>query len=338
MKVLKVKIWKKILIGALVLLIGGIGFGAYSWFNRELPPISIADPGDGGERVMIDDIPANYFPAAGPGRHPAVILLGGSDGSLREFRNVYARALSAQGYSVLYPGYYMTREDNRSFNMVPLETFDRALEWLKDRGEVDPQRIGIIGHSKGAEAALLVASRHPEIKAVVAAMPSDVVWQGFDFNSTDMSKFSSSWSEDGRPVPFVKYKLLSWYEWFSSDALARMYRQSWEGSGAYPGAAIKLADIRSNVLLICGGDDMIWPSCPMAQKAREGLESARPGSVVLLTYPKAGHWAFGPAKNLNSYDERTLGQIGGTVGADLAARTDQWPKILDFLEREFTTK
>lgn len=327
------KVWKRLLLAVLVLLVGVAGVGAYFWFNRELPPISIADPGKGGERVMLGDVPANYFPAAGPGRHPALILLGGSDGSLREFRNVYARLLAAEGYSVLYPGYYMTREDNRSFNMVPLETFDRALEWLKGRPEVDGQRIGIIGHSKGAEAALIVASRHPDIKAVVAAMPSDVVWQGFDFNSTDMGKFSSSWSEGGRPVPFVKYKLLSWYQWFSSDALSRMYRQSWEQAASYPGAAIALDKIGGDVLLICGGQDMIWPSCPMAEKAKEKLEAAGAQSTTLLAYPDAGHWAFGPTKNLQAYDQRTLGQTGGTAETDLAARADQWPKLLGFLKQ-----
>jgi dienelactone hydrolase len=261
------------------------------------------------------------------------LLLGGSDGSLKESRNVYARALAAQGYAVLYPGYYRTREDNRSFNMVPLETFDQALAWMAARPEIDPSRIGIIGHSKGAEAALLVASRHPEIKAVVAAMPSDVVWQGFDFSATDMSKFSSSWSEDGRPVPFVKYELLSWYQWFGSDALTKMYRQSWEQAAAYPNSAIPVERLSGEVLLICGGKDTIWPSCDMALAAKKRLEADGKRSAALLAYPDAGHWAFGPVEKLHDSDQNMLGGTGGTAESDMAARRDQWPKIIEFLSR-----
>ena len=325
------KLWKKILLGIAIVLVGLVGVGAYFWFNRELPPISVAKPGPGGERVMLGDTPANYFPASGPGRHPAILLLGGSDGSLREFRNVYARALAAKGYAVLYPGYYMTRENNRSFNMVPLETFDQALAWMKARPEIDANSIGVIGHSKGAEAALLIASRHAEIKAVVAAMPSDVVWQGFDFNSTDMSKFNSSWSEGGQPVPFVRYKLLSWYQWFSSDALTRMFSQSWEQAAAYPNAAISVDQVKADLLLICGGQDMIWPSCSMARAAKKRFEADGQREAALLAYPEAGHWAFGPIDNLQSYDKSLLGEIGGTPASDMAALRDQWPKILDFL-------
>lgn len=325
--------WKKVIAGCMLLLLVAGATGAYFWFNRELPPIRISDPGPGGERVTLGDAPANYYPASGPDPHPAILLLGGSDGSLHKFRNVYARALAAQGYSVLYLGYYMTREDNRSFNMVPLETFDRALAWMSQQPEIDAKRLGIIGHSKGGEAALLVASRHLEIRAVVAAMPSDVVWQGFDFNSTDMSKFSASWSSGGKPLPFVKYKLLSWYQWFADDALSRMYKQSWELAEAYPGAAIPVDQIKGSVLLICGGQDMIWPSCDMAKAAKQRIEAGGTRKADLLAYPDAGHWAFGPIKDLEGYDQRGLGQTGGTAASDMAARQDQWPKVLDFLNK-----
>ena len=323
--------WKKILGGIILLLLLIGAAGAYFWFNREMPPIRIAEPGPGGKRVMLGDVPANYYAPSGSGPHPAILLLGGAEGSLRGFRNVYARALADQGYAVLYVGYYMTREDNRSFNLVPLETFDRALAWMPTQTAIDASRIGVIGHSKGGEAALLIASRHPEIKAVVAAMPSDVVWQGFEFASTDMSKLSSSWSAGGKPLPFVRYKLLSWHQWFADDALTRMYRQSWEAASAYPDAAIPMNQIDGELLLICGGQDLVWPSCDMAKAAKRRFEVGTARSAALLAYPAAGHWAFGPIENLAESDKRELGQTGGTAESDMAARKDQWPKLLKFL-------
>jgi uncharacterized protein len=331
-------LWKKIVVGVLLLLALAVGASAYFWFNRAPVPIRVAEPGVGGERILLGDVPANYFAPAKRGRHPAILLLGGSEGGLSETRNVYARGLAAQGYAVLYPGYYKTREDNRSFDMVPLETFDRALAWMAAHPEIDASRMAIVGHSKGAEAALIVASRHPEIRAVVAAMPSDVVWQGFDFNTTDMSKFRSSWSLKGEPLPFVRYKLLSWYQWFSSDALTKMYRQSWEQADRYPQAAIRVDQINAKILLVCGGNDLIWPSCDMARAIQARVPSARRESIALLSYPIAGHWAFGPVENLHRPDRENLGQMGGTADIDMAARNDQWPKLLAFLRQSFDAK
>jgi uncharacterized protein len=327
------KRWKKITLGAFVLILGIVVFGAYRWFHRELPPISVAEPGGGGQRIMLGDAPANYYRPTGAGSHPAILLLGGSEGSLREARNVYARALAAEGYAVLYASYYMTSESNRSLNMVPLETFDRALAWMSAQSEIDQTRIAIIGHSKGAEAALIVATRRPEIRAVVAAMPSDVAWQGFDTNATDMSQFSSSWSIAGRPVPFLPYETLAWHQWFSEDALIRMFRQSWAQSDRHPQSRINIGAIRAQMFLICGGEDMVWPSCDMARAIRSRAVQASHQEPVLLRYPDAGHWAFGPVSGLHRTDERGLGVMGGTAQSDMAARRDQWPKLLDFLDR-----
>lgn len=327
------KIWKKITLGVLILVLGVVGLGAYRWFNRELPPISIAEPGLGGQRVMLGNAPANYYRPTGDGPFPAILLLGGSEGSLRETRNVYARALAAEGYVVLYASYYMTSEANRSLNTVPMEAFDRALEWMAARAEIDGDKIAIIGHSKGAEAALLIASRHPEIRAVVAAMPSDVVWQGFDTNATDMSQFSSSWSIAGRPVPFLPYEMLAWHEWFSEDALIRMFSQSWAQSSRHPDSLIDVGTIRGRILLICGGEDKVWPSCDMARAVQSRTLQASLQKPVLLSYPDAGHWAFGPTSQLHRSDQRGLGVMGGSAQSDMAARRDQWPKMLDFLDQ-----
>ena len=101
------------------------------------------------------------------GRRPAsaIILLGGSEGGLQEGINARARLLQAEGYSVLYPGYYRTSEATKTFDMVPLETFDAALRYLQAREDIDTDRIGLVGGSKGAEGALLFASMRPEIVA-----------------------------------------------------------------------------------------------------------------------------------------------------------------------------
>lgn len=311
----------------LFVVLAFVGFGTWRYYNLEPRPIVVDEAGEGGERVMLGEVPANFYPGTGDGPRPGLLLLGGSEGGLKDYRNSIARQLAAEGYSVIYPGYFETREENRFFDMVPLETFDDALAWLAAREDVDPEKLGVIGHSKGAEGALLVASRRSDIRAVVAAMPSDVVWQGFDFYSADFEP-KSSWSANGEPLPHVEYIVPPWYEWMigGQDTLTKMYRDSWDARGQYPGSEIPVENISAPVLMVCGEQDTIWHSCDMGRSI-----AARAPNAELLVYEEAGHWAFGVPTGLTDEDEEALGESGGTPDTDLAARVDQWPRILEFL-------
>lgn len=318
----------KIAVGLIAVLALVVGFGFYRWYTMEPRPIIVAAPGANGVRVMIGDAPANFYAAADAGTRPGIVLLGGAEGGLKKIRNAYARQLAMEGYHVLYVSYFETRDDNRALDRVPLEIFDNAVTWLRKRPDVDPEKIAVIGHSKGAEAALLVASQDTRIAAVVAAMPSDVVWQGFSFNTSDMSQFGSSWTRHGEELSYVRYIVPPWYEWLSGGmgTLATMYRQSWDARRRYPGSDIPIRDIVAPILMVCGGRDSVWPSCLMARAARD-----RARITELLEYPEAGHWAFGPATGLEDSDKAYLGQMGGSADADLAARSDQWARVLRFL-------
>ena len=59
-----------------------------------------------------------------------------------------------------------------------LEYFRKATAWLRNHPRVSPDRIALVGGSKGAEAALLLASVYPDYRAVVAWVPAAHVWQG----------------------------------------------------------------------------------------------------------------------------------------------------------------
>ncbi|WBY18013.1 acyl-CoA thioester hydrolase/BAAT C-terminal domain-containing protein (plasmid) [Erythrobacteraceae bacterium WH01K] len=319
-------------IGCLSVISVLIAINAYLWFTREPTPIVIAEAGAGGDRVTINGFPANFYRGAGEGPRPAILLLGGSEGGLREYRNVFARQLAREGYSVLYQAYYSTTDDNKSFNMVPLETFDASLDWLETNPDIRAGPVGIIGHSKGAEAALLVASKDDRIGAVIAAMPSDVVWQGFDFDSIDMSQFSSSFAEGGEPVAYLPYATLGWHEYFTADEpRLEIFKLSRGLADEYPSAFIEVEEVAGPILLICGKDDTLWPGCRMAEAlARRSTSNSGPATEV-LAYDNAGHWAFGPAENISEGDAKFLGRMGADEKGDIAARKDQWSRILRFL-------
>ncbi|HEX5262377.1 MAG TPA: acyl-CoA thioester hydrolase/BAAT C-terminal domain-containing protein, partial [Phenylobacterium sp.] len=158
--------------------------------NAQAPRPQLANPAPEGVRVNEAGVFANYLPASGRGKHPGMIVLGGSEGGLGTGSLRDAKALQAHGFNVLQLAYFGAPEEPDDLADIPLETFDRGLAWLKARSEVDSRRIGVEGASKGAEAALLFAARRPEIKAVVVGMPSSVVWQGLRFTGPA----TSSWT------------------------------------------------------------------------------------------------------------------------------------------------
>lgn len=71
--------------------------------------------------------------------------------------------------------------DDEPFTSLPrfAEDIEAGLQWLRGQSEVDSERLAVIGHSVGAGAALLSATRQPQLRAVVSisafAHPSEVM-------------------------------------------------------------------------------------------------------------------------------------------------------------------
>ena len=112
---------------------------------------------------------SGWFIPAGD-RAPALAILHGW-GSNAGMMLPLARPLHEAGYAVLlFDARSHGRSDGDSFASLPrfAEDLEHAFRWLQARPEVDPRRIGVIGHSVGAGAALLTASRCPDVAVVVS--------------------------------------------------------------------------------------------------------------------------------------------------------------------------
>ena len=132
-----------------------------------LPWIEVGVPGPRGKRLFGWFIPAA---TAQGGAAPALAILHGWGGNA-EVMLPLARPLHEAGYALLFfDARSHGRSDGDSFASLPrfAEDLEHAVRWLKARPEVDPQRVGVVGHSVGAGAALLVASRSPGLAAVVS--------------------------------------------------------------------------------------------------------------------------------------------------------------------------
>jgi len=109
-----------------------------------------------------------------------VIVLGGLDGGLQEGS---AAALASEGFVALALGYFGPQPLFSEPIEIPLEYFAEALDWLKNQPFVTPNRVAVIGVSKGGELALLLGSTYPgDIKVVVGFAPSAVTWRGVSYN------------------------------------------------------------------------------------------------------------------------------------------------------------
>ncbi len=110
-------------------------------------------------------------PASGCGvPGPAVVVMHGWGGNAAMMLPL-ARPLHDAGFAALYlDARCHGASDDDSFASLPrfAEDLEHALDWLEQQEGIDPARIGVIGHSVGAGAALLAASRRPRLAAVVS--------------------------------------------------------------------------------------------------------------------------------------------------------------------------
>ena len=159
---------------------------------------------------QVKEFPGAVFATLpGSARRPAIILLGGSEGGGWVART-RSPAWASRGFAVLGLPYYSPGTGEReipelpaAFADIPVDRLNAAFEWLKQRPEVDASRVALVGGSKGAEFALIAASRFKWITSVVASVPSDVVWEGWGPGVQPGTR--SSFSLDGKPLPFVPY-------------------------------------------------------------------------------------------------------------------------------------
>lgn len=303
------------------------GIGVWLW-KPWMPPARLVDPGPTAVRVEHDGLLGNYYPAAASKPQPGILLLGGSEGGLGSAGSLKARSLQLAGYSVLHLSYFRGPGQSRVLENAPLEVFDRALNWLSRQPGVDSSRLAVIGSSKGAEAALLISTRHPNLRAVVAGMPSSVVWPGVDWEYGFGAGEGSSWSLGGRPMPYLPYG-----DFEFKTGIRSLYESGLAQLASHPNAVIAIERARSPVLLICGEDDSLWPSCPMARQVAARAAKLGGPKVELLAYRDAGHAVFGTPVSKDDPKRENLGRSGGSPEGNAFARDDGWPKVIAFLRR-----
>jgi dipeptidyl aminopeptidase/acylaminoacyl peptidase len=132
------------------------------------------DPGVEHRTVREQELVGHYYEPPGDGPHPGVVTFHGAGN--RPLRND-GRMLASHGIAtvaVRWFGEEAPLPDRLA--RVPIEDAGRAASWLRARETVRDGTVGLLGHSKGAEFALLAGSRADDVGAVVAIAPTAYVW------------------------------------------------------------------------------------------------------------------------------------------------------------------
>ncbi len=238
-----------------------------------------------------------------------ILFLGGSEGGIPHVE----RFLPENGYPTLALAYFKEKGLPENLESIPLEYFDKPIEWMQHNTHIPSTNIVVIGASRGTEVALLLGSLKPAVKGVIAISPSSVVWSGIPKDAS--SGACPSWTMDGKPIPYMPLD--------PNDITSGIYHyfvRSLARTNDVERAAIHVENIRGPILLASGQDDPICPAGEMANAICARLKDAGfKYKYTQLVYKNAGH----------TLNENFM--IGGTAEGNKEARIDLEKQILAFL-------
>jgi dienelactone hydrolase len=291
--------------------------GAYSWKNITASSFTVSVAASGRvlasaslsrgpsataitaerETVARAGFYGEFFSPAVPGRRPAVLVLGGSDGGLSlggPSTTLLAAMLAAHGYPALALAYFRAPGLPPALADIPLEYFAKALRWLRGQPHVDPGRVLALGISRGSEAALLVGAHYPGlVGGVIASVPNHVAG-------------GQSWTLHGQPLP---------------------------PGEVIPVERIK----GPVFLDCAGADHVLTSCPNAHAILRRLAAHHDPYRHVLYAYPAAGHGVgtlmpYEPVADTTSLQQFTQQQLAGTsADANPDAQAELWPRLLQFL-------
>jgi uncharacterized protein len=274
-----------------------------------------------------------FYPKGGENL-PPVIIIGGSEGGIW-LSETFGYPLAQEGFAALALPYWQYADLPDALKAIPLEYFDRAIDWVHNQPATKKEGVAMIGNSRGGEGALLIASHNPKVSAVVGAVPGDHVAPSIDWD--DWTNRTSAWTLNGDTLAYTsgtRYnEETGWGDYFEKLGEQKDYEE----------AAIKVEHINGPVMLISGGDDKIWPSQIMSDRMIERLRTYDfPYFNCHINFPEAGHKFVTPPRSYrkstgNRSDEGSKRKrynidFGGTPEANDRAQEEAWLHILNFLK------
>jgi len=274
---------------------------------------------------------------------PVIVVLGGSEGGLDTAEFLAAYYAGHTGFAALGLAYFGVDGLPDTLTDIPLEYFATALEWIASRSDLDATRVAVAGVSRGGELALQLGALHPELRAVIAEVPSGVRWGSAGFFDR------AAWTLGGASLPYMpnapdaEPSVETLPNGQTGYRLTPTFLASLEIATATERAAAEI-DVEHGgaaFLLLGGGDDGLWPSCALAQIAMDRLHAAGHDAMhddALVCYEDTGHFIGPPgwptAETYAYRDSRIGGAwmvLGGTPAGTAHAQRAMYERVATFL-------
>lgn len=269
------------------------------------------------------DLVANLFIPKTRRVERPILVLGGAWGEFC-WSNEVAALLAASGAVTLALAYFDWDGDHglpTAIADIPLEYVEAACDDLKRHPRAASDEIDIVGISKGAELALLLATRRLDIGKLVAYAPSSHVWESVRNDSSAAA--SSSWTADGAPLPFLPFDADDhFYDDLDKSRLLAFHQCALADVPHDHPSRIPVERIGAEVLLMSLREDTLWPSRAMGAAIARTLR-ARGGRVREAIFEGTGHTLFVPGLPANTVDD--------TAARSAEADRSSWHALLTHL-------
>lgn len=207
-----------------------------------------------------------------------VITFGGSDGNC--WLNM-GHDIARKGYTVLSLFYFGKANLPQSLSKVNLSFFDDVIGYIKKNPDL-PNTITIVGASRGAELALLLATEYELVSNVILFSPSAFVFAGINHSS-------SAWVNGNKELPFITFSFRTIFQRFLNRKLPleHSFRRELRHTKLFEQARIDISEFSGNIVMFAGREDLTWPSSEMGELIKSNASSA--SSVELFSFENAGH-------------------------------------------------
>ncbi|WP_117210218.1 acyl-CoA thioesterase/BAAT N-terminal domain-containing protein [Allorhizocola rhizosphaerae] len=233
-----------------------------------------------------------FLPPPEGAKSVAVLVFGGSEGG--NFLRHDAALFASHGFPALSLAYFADTGLPSTLRDIPLEYFAAALNQLRTLSGPGVRRLVVMGYSRGAEVALLLAEHFPQlVDGAVLYSPNQYIWGSYPPGG-------AAWTRDGRPLA---------------------------GRGPIP-----VDHVTARVLAIAGEDDNLWPAAISARSIASSVRGAVPPLIYPEAGHAVGTFPYQPTGiRFNHPLTGVRIELGGSRQADAAARRDGWPRVLAFL-------
>ncbi|XP_025725485.1 acyl-coenzyme A thioesterase 1-like isoform X1 [Callorhinus ursinus] len=282
-------------------------------------------PGVRREPVRAGRLRATLFLPPEPGPFPGIVDIYGVGSGLLEQR---ASLLAGKGFAVMALAYHNYEDLPKGLEILHLDYFEEAVNYLLDHPQVKGPGVGLLGSSKGGELCLSMASFLKGITASVIINGSVAIVGGALHYKDEMLP---PLGIDPSRIRLTKDGLRDILHVLNSPL-----------EGADQKSFIPVERAESAFLFLVGQDDRNWKSEFFANEASKCLQAHGREKPQIICYPGTGHYIEPPYFPMCRASLHVFvgGPViwGGEPRAHAMAQVDAWKQLQTFFHKHLVEK